>query len=257
MQDVSNQFSGGRTNHAKAVKRVKSLEEATGLYSSGKNCDKLSTEVSAKHVHSSSISHPNVGKIQDATNEISCDSKGPVFDIAVNSSALKKVSSNPSQREFIASSGRVRDIDDSTDPLLVTAYVKQMYAYYRVEEHRAVVGPYLQSQREINARMRAILVDWLCEVHHKWRLHPETLFLTVNILDRYLAKKEVTKKTLQLVGSCALFIASKYEEIYPTPIGDLVYVCDGAYDHNDVSEVLLCSILPIYSSCKLSHHCSF
>jgi len=74
------------------------------------------------------------------------------------------------------------------------------------------------------------------EVHRMWRLLLETLYFTVNIVDRYLAMKEVSKKTLQLVGSSALLIASKYEEIYPTPVGDLVYVCDGAYDNDEVSE---------------------
>jgi len=177
------------------------------------------------------------------------DSTESILDMADdrNSSVQKEafvVAISTSQRVLLPNSaaapndkvGLVRDIDDSSDPLLVTAYVRQMYACYRAEEHRAVVGPYLQHQHQINATMRAILIDWLCEVHHKWRLHPETLYLTVNIVDRYLAMKEVSKKTLQLVGSSALLIASKYEEIYPTPVGDLVYVCDGAYDNDEVSE---------------------
>jgi cyclin B len=41
---------------------------------------------------------------------------------------------------------------------------------------------------EINDKMRAILVDWLIEVHLKFKLLPETLFITVNIIDRYLEK---------------------------------------------------------------------
>ncbi len=205
-------------NHAKAVKRLKSLtlREAIDYSSSEKIRDTLSTEESVEN-HTSSNPSPD-SKTQNVTNVVPGDSI------------------RPEQRDLITSSELVRDIDDSTDPLLVTAYAKQMYAYFLAEEHRTVVRPYLHDQLEINAKMRAILVDWLCEVHHKWRLHPETLYLTVNIVDRYLAKKKATKKTLQLVGSCALFIASKYEEVYPTSVGDLVYVCDGAYDYNDVSE---------------------
>lgn len=204
------------------------LIKAIGYSSSQKNRDTLSTEVSVENVHTSLIPQPNVIKTQNVTNAAPFDSIRPV------------------QRDLITIRELVCDIDDSTDPLLVTAYVKQMYAYFRAEEHRTVVGPYMQGL-EITAKMRAILVDWLCEVHHKWRLQPETLYLTVNIVDRYLAKKKVTKNTLQLVGSCALFIASKYEEVYPTPIGDLVYVCDGAYDYNDVSEFFVCSVSLFFS----------
>jgi hypothetical protein len=45
---------------------------------------------------------------------------------------------------------------------------------------------YMEKQNDINEKMRAILVDWLIEVHLKFKLLPETLFLTVNIIDRYL-----------------------------------------------------------------------
>jgi len=84
-------------------------------------------------------------------------------------------------------------------------------------------------QPEINDKMRSILIDWLIEVHLKFKLLPETLFITVNILDRYLEKSKVGKSRLQLVGVTALLIASKYEEIYPPELKDFVYITDKAY----------------------------
>ncbi len=54
-------------------------------------------------------------------------------------------------------------------------------------------------QADINEKMRAILVDWLVEVHLKFKLMPETLYLTVNLIDRYLEAKPVTRRNLQLV----------------------------------------------------------
>lgn len=60
--------------------------------------------------------------------------------------------------------------------------------------------------------MRAVLIDWLIDVHLKFKLLPETLFKTTGILDRYLTTlPEITPKKLQLTGVAALFIASKYE----------------------------------------------
>jgi cyclin B len=94
-------------------------------------------------------------------------------------------------------------------------YVNSIYSYYyRVEPATAVSATYMTTQTDINDKMRAILVDWLVEVHLKFKLMPETLFLTVNLIDRYLAAAPVTRKNLQLVGVTAMLLASKYEEIW-------------------------------------------
>ena len=72
----------------------------------------------------------------------------------------------------------------------------------------------MDSQAEINEKMRAILGDWLIEVHQKFELTPETLYLTFHIIDRYLSMEQVMRKELQLVGMSSMLIASKYEEIW-------------------------------------------
>lgn len=73
---------------------------------------------------------------------------------------------------------------------------------------------YIDLQPEINENMRAILVDWLIEVHRKFELSPETFYLTISIIDRFLAVKTVPRRELQLVGMSAMLVASKYEEIW-------------------------------------------
>lgn len=126
------------------------------------------------------------------------------------------------------------DIDerDYDDPNCNSRYVDDYYANYRAKEEATSTRPgYMDdgTQPSINHRMRAILVDWLIEVHLKFRLAPETLYLTVNIIDRYLNKKMVSRPRLQLVGVVAFMIATKYEEVYPPEIRDLVYICDNSY----------------------------
>ena len=69
-------------------------------------------------------------------------------------------------------------------------------------------------QRDINPTMRGILVDWLVEVAEEYELHPETLFLTVNFIDRCLSKYSCARPQLQLVGVTCMLIAAKFEEIY-------------------------------------------
>lgn len=136
--------------------------------------------------------------------------------------------------------GTVDDIDerDKDDPLCVTDYVEDMYTHFRGKEVASSVRPtYMENQSQINERMRSILVDWLVEVHLKFKLVPETLYLTVNLIDRYLERAEVSRPKLQLVGVTSLLLASKYEEIYPPELRDLVYICDRAYTRQDIIDM--------------------
>jgi len=98
----------------------------------------------------------------------------------------------------------------------------------------ALSKDYMAKQPDINGKMRAILVDWLVDVNIKFKLMPQTLFLTVNIIDRYLAVKEVNKLELQLLGVTALMIQCKYEEVYPPQLKDFVAVCDNAYSREEI-----------------------
>jgi len=71
----------------------------------------------------------------------------------------------------------------------------------------------------------------------KFRLVPETLYLCVNIIDRYLEKAFVERAKLQLVGITALLVACKYEEIYPPEVRDCCYICDHAYTRQEVLDM--------------------
>ena len=90
-------------------------------------------------------------------------------------------------------------------------------------------GFYMRGQRDINENVRAILVDWIISVHAKFKLLPETLFLTINLIDRYFSLFNVLKSDVQLVGVAALLISTKYEEIYPPNVKDFIYLTDNTY----------------------------
>ena len=105
-------------------------------------------------------------------------------------------------------------------------------------EDKYLVDPkYMSNQSDINHRMRAILIDWLIDVHLKYKLVPQTMYIAVNLIDRYLEKNETNRAKLQLVGVTAMFIACKYEEIYPPDLKDFVYITDGAYVKQDVLDM--------------------
>jgi len=100
-------------------------------------------------------------------------------------------------------------------------------------ENQPIAGQ-LSKQQDINEKMRAILVDWLVEVHLKFKLLPETLYLTINLIDRYLGVEQVHRSRLQLVGVTSMLIASKYEEIYAPIVKDFVYITDNAYSAAEI-----------------------
>jgi cyclin B len=89
-------------------------------------------------------------------------------------------------------------------------------------------------QNDINYKMRGILVDWLLEVHYKFKMHAGSLWLCVNIIDRFLSKEVTMRSKLQLVGVVSLLIACKFEEVSPPEVKDCIYITDYAYDKEEV-----------------------
>jgi cyclin B len=85
------------------------------------------------------------------------------------------------------------------------------------EEMRFMLpNDFMQEQKEVTEKMRAYLVDWLAELHFRFKLWAETLYVTVGVIDRFLAiDTSIKKSELQCLGITALHIAGKYEEIYP------------------------------------------
>ncbi|KAK2656868.1 hypothetical protein Ddye_009920 [Dipteronia dyeriana] len=132
------------------------------------------------------------------------------------------------------------DIDscDAQNPLAVVEYVEDLYAHYRKMESFSCASPnYMAQQFDINERMRAILIDWLIEVHDKFDLMNETLFLSVNLIDRFLSQQTMVRKKLQLVGLVAMLLACKYEEVSVPVVGDLILISDKAYTRKDILEM--------------------
>lgn len=153
----------------------------------------------------------------------------------VESSAAAQPRKKPTQAANPASPMPDIDSQDRADPLQASDLACTIFAYHkRTEGLYRPLPTYMNRQQDINDKMRAILVDWLVEVHLKFKLMPETLFLTANLIDRFLEIKGVTRKNLQLVGVTAMLIASKYEEIWAPELHDFVYISDRAYRKDQI-----------------------
>ncbi|NXC38378.1 CCNA2 protein, partial [Penelope pileata] len=117
----------------------------------------------------------------------------------------------------------------------VPEYISDIHTYLREMEVkcRPKIG-YMKKQPDITNNMRAILVDWLVEVGEEYKLQNETLHLAVNYIDRFLSSMSVLRGKLQLVGTAAMLLASKFEEIYPPEVAEFVYITDDTYNKKQV-----------------------
>lgn len=103
---------------------------------------------------------------------------------------------------------------------------------YLLHQERTLKRPkygYMDKQPDLSFKMRSILIDWLSSVTEEYNLHPQTFHLAVHYLDTFLSRMSVVKQKFQLVGTAAMFIASKYEEIYPPDAKEFVYLTADTY----------------------------
>jgi len=106
--------------------------------------------------------------------------------------------------------------------------------------HNRTICDYIKRKKhpELTVQMRSTLVDWIVEVGEEFKMHSDTIFLTVAFIDRYLSlcdsKDGVPKTQFQLLGVSSLLIASKFEEMSAPTIGDLVFICDHTYTAREI-----------------------
>lgn len=122
------------------------------------------------------------------------------------------------------------------DPLLVAEYAGEIFGYLYDVEPKCMADPSyaVVSQHEVTWKMRSVLVDWVIEIHCLFNLLPETLFLAVNIIDRFLSQRTVVLGKLQLVGITSLFIAAKFEEMVSPTMFDFLHMTDNAVKDDEL-----------------------
>ncbi|XP_068340073.1 cyclin-A1-4-like [Pyrus communis] len=146
------------------------------------------------------------------------------------------------KREVLAEleDDKVVDLDNNfMDPQLCATFACDIYKHLRSSEvkKRPATDFMEKTQKDINPSMRAILIDWLVEVAEEYRLVPDTLYLTVNYVDRYLSGNPMNRQRLQLLGVACMMIASKYEEICAPQVEEFCYITDNTYFKDEVLQM--------------------
>ncbi|KAL6873614.1 hypothetical protein ACP4OV_013696 [Aristida adscensionis] len=129
------------------------------------------------------------------------------------------------------------DIDkDNGNPQMCTSYVAEIYLNLLASELMRRPSPnYMETlQRDITKGMRGILIDWLVEVSEEYKLVPDTLYLTVYLIDRFLSRNYIDRQKLQLLGITSMLVASKYEEICAPRVEEFCFITDNTYSKSQV-----------------------
>ena len=127
---------------------------------------------------------------------------------------------------------------DMRNPQMVSEFATDIYTTMKAQEKLfKVEANYLQKVQlvtEVKDTSRAFLVEWIIDVHRKFRLLPETLYVTVFLIDRFLSLKQIKKSQLHILGVTSLLISTKYEEIYPPDLKDLLSVSENKFSRAEV-----------------------
>ncbi|KAG1785856.1 cyclin-like protein [Suillus plorans] len=106
---------------------------------------------------------------------------------------------------------------------MVSEYVVEIFKYMKQTELITLPNPkYMASQKELAWSMRGILLDW------------QTVFLCVNIVERFLSACVVSLAKLQLMGITCLSIASKVGEIVAPSISHFLHCVDSSYTESNI-----------------------
>ncbi|WWC71676.1 uncharacterized protein I206_105634 [Kwoniella pini CBS 10737] len=128
-----------------------------------------------------------------------------------------------------------KDDVDLFDTTMVAEYADEIFGHMEVLEESVMPNPrYMDFQTEIEWTMRTTLIDWLLQVHLRYHMLPETLWIAVNLVDRFLSVRVVSLVKLQLVGVTAMFIAAKYEEILAPSVDEFVYMTENGYTKDEI-----------------------
>ncbi|KYM93446.1 PREDICTED: cyclin-A2 [Cyphomyrmex costatus] len=208
-------------------KENKEVKEATA------KCDKVQPRLEIQTIDSTStyVFYNKIEEVQQNKNDDILSKDSPMsLGMSLEKSLTYSSSSNEEYRLRRECNKELRinifDVDE---------YRADIYNYLRTSEslHRPKPG-YMKKQPDITYSMRSILIDWLVEVAEEYRLQDETLYLAISYIDRFLSYMSVVRSKLQLVGTAAMFIAAKYEEIYPPDVGEFVYITDDTYTKTQV-----------------------
>ncbi|KAG5390830.1 hypothetical protein IGI04_032371 [Brassica rapa subsp. trilocularis] len=212
-----------------SISSIPSTEEAASSSSIPEEAERKGLKEDTQEGSSANEKTDPVTKVLDVTARPKSKRRKSFTSLLVTGSKFDGKNDEPEQQEKLPS------IDDESNQLEVAEYVDDIYQFYWTSEAlNPALGYYLSTQTKVSPVTRGILINWLIEVHFKFHLMHETLYLTMNLLDRYLSQVAVQKNEMQLIGLTALLLASKYEDYWHPRIKDLISISAESYTRQQI-----------------------
>ncbi|KAJ2808648.1 B-type cyclin [Coemansia guatemalensis] len=132
----------------------------------------------------------------------------------------------------------INEFETDVDPMdltLVPEFCDDIFGYMRELEVKLMPDAnYIERQKALSWATRSILVEWIVQIHQRFNLLPETLYLCINFVDRFLAVRVINVNKLQLVGAVCLLLAAKYEEMYVPSVKDIEFMVENNYAEAEI-----------------------
>ena len=110
---------------------------------------------------------------------------------------------------------------------------------YYLNEKNYIDPHYLENENsELTPEMRTVAVDWLVLIHHKiFKFQENTLFLSIQIFDRFLSKKDLDTEKTELLLLTSFMLASKHNEIDYVNMQETLQLAQNKFTKEQVIEM--------------------
>ena len=181
-----------------------------------KNKNKIKKDIIKEEKNENPCSNQNENKTKDDKD----------MDIIMN-----KINEEDKKFDIKYNIENIQNVNEYMDEILENLLIEEKNMKYEINPN------YFEYQKEINRKMRSILIDWLIDVHNKFNYKEETLYIAIYLMDSYLSKKYLRRNRFQLLGITSLLIASKFNEIYFRRVEDCAFITDNAYSVDDIKNM--------------------
>jgi cyclin B len=244
---ISSFFKESRNNSEKNIRVSKAIKEETP------EIQKIHTQNGQKNINQNRNSNKfskltqifslnekydkieSKEKFNHSDNRLQIEDEDSEVNFSRDSNGLQIESPSKSKKNFFVNIPKNYQYEGNFKDIL-SHHIEKITSHLETRENKCSIKEdyFKKKQKQVDSKMREVLVDWLIEVHNRYKMRDETIFLAVKLIDKYLSIRPIEYDRFQLLGTASLMIAAKYEEIYPPKIKDFVYICANAYTKADV-----------------------
>ena len=205
------------------------IEKTSSQSKKNKNIEPMEKEIEIHQMNNSEFQKKNKKKEANKSIESNCSIS---TNNSINNLSMDKIIKNLDDLDLLTII-KIDKIDKKQQKykhLFIDEYSDELYTNLILDEKKNKINNnYMKKQNDINEKMRAILVDWIIEVHYHFHFKRKTLFQTILLIDLYLSFRIIQKSRLQLLGIACLLISVKANEVYYPKLEDFINITDNSY----------------------------